>query len=399
MQLLKRSRVVVASVVIAAGLGLAGRTLALAEAQAPSAQGAGMVPSGQMAVGGSPPATTPQSQVVYQTVNTVECVQVPVTLAQTQYRTEYRTETVPVTRMVPECVNETRTITRYIPQQETINKQVITHYVCEPTTVMTKCYRPVPVTKTVQRTLYQTYCTTELVTREITRFVPECVTETVPVTRTHKVVEPQVCYVTQKVPVTSMVPVVTCSHSCGHKCSGGCGACGGVTTCVQYTPVTTYACQQVPVTRPMVKYVPETTYVQRTRTKLMPVKQTIQCPQVKVNKIPYQVTQCINTCEFQSYDVPVTKIVRRPMWGTVPVCVTRMIPQSTTIVVPTVRCKPVTETVTRQVAVCVPYQVPVTVMTTQQRTVAHQVPVIQSVPVAAPQSAPAGSAQEVAPAK
>ena len=318
---------------------------------------------------------------MYQTVNTVECVQVPVTLMQTHYRTEYRIETVPVTRMVSECVNETRTITRYIPQQETINKQVITHFVCEPTTVMTKCYRPVPVTKTIQRTLYQTYCTTELVTREITRFVPECVTETVPITRTHKVVEPQVCYVTQKVPVTSMVPVVTCSHSCGHRCGGGgCGSCGGVTTCVQYAPVTTYACQQVPVTRPVVKYVPETTYVQATRTKLMPVKQTIQCPQVKVNKIPYQVTQCVNTTEFQSYDVPVTRIVKRPIYGTVPVCVTKMIPQSTTVVVPTVKCTPVTETVTRQVAVCVPYQVPITVMTTQQQTVAVQVPVLRTCP-------------------
>ena len=39
-----------------------------------------------------------------------------------------------MTRMVPETVNETRTITRFIPQQETINKQVITHYVCEPVT-------------------------------------------------------------------------------------------------------------------------------------------------------------------------------------------------------------------------------------------------------------------------
>ena len=58
----------------------------------------------------------------------------PVTQYQTQYRTEYRTENVPVTRMVPETVNETRTITRFIPQQETINKQVITHYVCEPVT-------------------------------------------------------------------------------------------------------------------------------------------------------------------------------------------------------------------------------------------------------------------------
>ena len=150
-----------------------------------------------------------QSPVAYQTVNTVQCVQVPVTQYQTQYRTEYRTENVPVTRMVSETVNETRTITRFIPQQETINKQVITHYVCEPVTEIKKCYRPVPVTKNVQKTLYQTYCTTEIVTKEITNFVPECVTETVPVTKMHKVVQDELTYVTQKVPVTSMVPVVT----------------------------------------------------------------------------------------------------------------------------------------------------------------------------------------------
>ena len=128
--------------------------------------------------------------------------------------------------MVPELVNETRTVTCYTPQQRMVNKPV-TRYVCEPTTVVQKCYRPVPVTRTIQRTIYQTYCTTEMVNRVITRNIPECVTETVPVTRMHKVVEPQVCYVTQRIPSTSYVPVVTCVHSCGHRCSGGCGQCGG----------------------------------------------------------------------------------------------------------------------------------------------------------------------------
>ena len=142
--------------------------------------------------------------------------------------------------------------------------------------------------------------------------------------------------------------------------------------------------------RPTVKCVPETTYVQRTRTKMMPVKQTVQVPQIKVNRIPYQVTQCITVKEFQSYDVPITRIVKRPIYGTVPVCVTKMVPESTTVVVPTVKCRPVTETVSRQVAVCVPYQVPVTVMTTQMQTVAHQVPVTPTAP------APSGSGQAVA---
>ena len=401
MQLMKRNRSVVALGVMVANL-LGMSAWAIEEAQQASPQGTGVVPSTQGSGSVAAPSLVPQNQVVYQTVNTVECVQVPVTQVQTHYRTEYRNETVPVTRMVSEVVNETRTITRFVPQQETINKQVVSHFVCEPITVMKQCYRPVPVTKTVQKTIYQTYCTNEIVSKEITRFVPECVTETVPITRTHKVIEPQLCYVTQKVPVTSMVPVVTCAHTCGHKCGGGgCGSCGGVTTCVQYRPVTTYACQQVPVMRPTARFVPETTYVQRTRTKLNPVKETVQVCQRKVNRIPIPITQCVTFTEFQAYDVPVTTIKKTPVYATVPVCVTKMIPQSSTVVVPTVKCKPVTETVNRQVAVCVPYQVPYTVMTTQTRTVAHQVPVNQTVMVPAPATvpAPAGSDQAVAPAK
>src|SRR5271155_5961805 len=174
MQHLTWKRVAVSVGAVASGLVLAACARASEETQAPS------------------PA--PQSQVLYQTVNTVECVQVPVTQMQTQYRTEYRTKNVPVTRMVPETVNETRTITRFIPTQETINKQVIANYVCEPVTTIKKCYRPIPVTKNVQKTLYQTYCTTEIVNKEITNFVPECVTETVPVTKTRKVVTTEMCY-------------------------------------------------------------------------------------------------------------------------------------------------------------------------------------------------------------
>jgi hypothetical protein len=388
MQLLKRSWVVVSLGALVAGFGAAASSWA-EEAQATSPQS----PDTQPSLQGTTIVAPATVAVPYQVVNTVQCVQVPVTQMQTQYRTEYRTENVPVTRMVPETVNETRTITRFIPQQETITKQVITDYVCEPVTTIKKCYRPIPVTKNVTKTLYQTYCTTEIVTKEITNFVPECVTETVPITKTRKVVEQELTYVTQKVPVTSMVPVATCAHSCGHRCGGGgCGSCGGATTCVQYQPTTTYACQQVPVMRPTVKCIPETTYVQRTRTKMMPVKQIVQVPQRKVNRIPYQVTQCVTVTEYQSYDVPITRMVKRPIYSTVPVCVTKMVPQSTTVVVPTVKCRPVTETVSHQVPVCVPYQVPVTVMTTQMQTVATQVPIAQPamVPV------PAGSSQAVA---
>ncbi len=312
-----------------------------------------------------------------------EYVQVPVTYTQTLYRTECRTENVPVTRMVREVVNETRTVTRYTPQQQMVNKPV-TRIVCEPTTVVQKCWRPVPVTKTVQRTIYQTYCTTEMVNKVITRMIPECVTETVPVTKMRKVVEPQVCYVTQRIPSTSYVPVVTCAHTCGHRCGGGgCGACGGATACVGYRPVTTCTYQQVPVTRPAVKFVPETCYVQRTRTKFNPVQQTVTVPVTKVNRVPCgTVNQCVTEYQMQSYDVTVTKVITKPVTETVTVCETKMIPNYSTVTVPVVKCRPVTETVTQQRSVCVPYQVPVTVMTTQVRPVAGP---------ASAQSAPASS--------
>ena len=58
----------------------------------------------------------------------------------------------------------------------------------------------VPVTKNVQRTVYQTRCTTVMWTKEVTRMVPQCVTEMVPVTRMIPVVEQQICYVTQRDP-------------------------------------------------------------------------------------------------------------------------------------------------------------------------------------------------------
>ena len=37
---------------------------------------------------------------------------------------------------------------------------------------------------------------------------------------------------------------------------------------------------------------------------------------------------------------PITRMVKKPIYGTVPVCVTKMIPETTTVVVPTVKCRP-----------------------------------------------------------
>ncbi len=337
----------------------------------------------------APTVMVPQCQVVYETVQSYECVQVPVTHMQTLYRTECRTENVPVTRMIPEVVNETRTVTVCTPKEERINQRV-TRIVCEPVQVVKKCYQPVPVTKNVERVIYQTRCTPVIATKQVTRMIPQCVTEMVPVTRMIPVVEPQVCYVTQKVPVTTMVPFVTCSHPCGHQCGGGCGQCGGTTTCVRYRPVTTCYEQQVAVTKQVVRHVPETIKVPRQRTTFTPVQETIQVCEVKTEKIPFTIVQCVTTIDMKPYDVTVTEIRPKPITETIPVTITRMVPEQKTIVVPTVRCRPVTETVTRQVQVCVPYQVPVTTMTTQTRPVAHQVAVTRQVMVPAASLAVAG---------
>jgi hypothetical protein len=300
---------------------------------------------------------------------------------------------VPVTHWVSEVVNEPRTYTCWEPQQQTVIKQV-THYVCEPQVVMQRCFHTYPVCKTVQRTYYQAQCHTEIVDKVVTQLIPECVVETVPVTRMHVEIEETIKIVTQTVPVTTMVPVVTCSHQCGHRCGGsGCTYCGGVTTCVSYQPVTTCVQQQVPVCRPVPRFIPETIYVQRNRTKYTPVRQVVQVPELRVEKIPIPVTQCVTVMEAVPYDVPVTRQVFRPIIESVPCVVTRMVPHYNTVVVPTVKCRPVVEPVARQVQVCVPYQVPVTVMTAQMRTVERQVPVTRSVLVPMPAPSPAPAAQ------
>jgi hypothetical protein len=299
---------------------------------------------------------------------------------QTLYRTECRTESVPVTRWVSETVNETRTYTVCVPQQKVV-KQPVCRIVCEPITMTRRCYRPVPITKNVERTVYETQCSNEIVNKVITRMVPQCINEMVPVTQFHPVCEYQTCYITQRIPTTTMVPVVTCAHTCGHQCGGGCGQCGGATYCVQYRPVTTCVDQQVAVTRPVVRQVPETIMVPRQRTTFTPVQETVQVCQLKVDRIPHKFVQTVCTVEMQPYDVTVTEIVPKRVtdWVETTVCV--MVPEQRSVVVPVVRCRPVTDTVTRQVPVCVPYQVPCTVMTTQVRPVTHQVPVTQCVMV------------------
>src|SRR3954467_13544742 len=112
MRVLRLVGITVTSGILAAGVGMASQSLAWEQDALPASQSAGVAASAQGA--GSTTVLVPQSQLVYETVQSVECVQVPVTHMQTLYRQEVRTETVPVTRMIPEQVNETRTITTMV---------------------------------------------------------------------------------------------------------------------------------------------------------------------------------------------------------------------------------------------------------------------------------------------
>jgi hypothetical protein len=75
-------------------------------------------------------------------------------------------------------------------------------------------------------------------------------------------------------------------------------------------------------------------------------------------------------------------MVQKQLTDWVEVPVTTMVPEQPSVVAPRVRCRPVTEDVTRQAPVGVPDQVPVTVTTTQVRPVARQVLVTRTVMVA-----------------
>ena len=96
---------------LAAALGLTSSAFAFAKSQAASSQKAGAPPSVQGtagAAGATNPGGVSDGQHRRVRAGAGDAVL-------THYRTEYRTENVPVTRMVPEVVNETRTITRFVP--------------------------------------------------------------------------------------------------------------------------------------------------------------------------------------------------------------------------------------------------------------------------------------------
>ena len=197
-------------------------------------------------------------------------------------------------------------------------------------------------------------------------------------------------------------------------------------------PTTTVmACEQVFVSRPVVRSVSETTYVQQTRTETVPVQRTVEVSESRTEMVPVTVNVQVSEQQPRTKQVPVTVNEPKQVIEKVPVTTTVLVPEERTEMVPTVQSKEVTEDVTpasrghgsransrdhdrhaakagdvnviqqvpvdvpvqvattimitqrravteyvnKQVAVSVPEQVPVTVMTTQQRQVPRQVAV------------------------
>ncbi len=363
----------VVSVVVAGmllmGAGSSGRGLAWGQAGPPSSQSPGGGVRGLFA-GGTASVLVPQTQVVYETVQSSECVQVPVTHMQTLYRTEYRTQTVPVTRMVPETVNETRTYTVCVPKQQVV-RQPVTRIVCEPVTMKRRCYRPVPVTKNVERTIYQTAMLHRDRDQGSDAHGP-------PVRQRDRAGD--------AVPPGRGEPDLL-RHPADPHHDDGPGRYlrprlrpplrrrlrpvrGGHGLRPAIAPSPRASSSRSPSRGRWSARSPRPIQVPRQRTTFVPVKETVQVPQVKVDRIPIKFVECVNTVEMQPYEITVTDIVPKRVTDYVEATVCTMVPEQRSVVVPVVRCRPVTETVTRQVAVCVPYQVPVTVMTTQVRPVA-----------------------------
>ena len=136
--------------------------------------------------------------------------QIPTTQTQTRYRTEYKTRTIPVTRSVPETMNVPRSYTIYVPVQKTVNQQVF-RTTLEPVTRTEKRQRYLTVMKTVPQTSYEAKTVSFTTSRVETALVPECYTETVPVTTYRQVVQEQGCYRTVCIPIVSRLAAEACS--------------------------------------------------------------------------------------------------------------------------------------------------------------------------------------------
>jgi hypothetical protein len=236
-----------------------------------------------------------------------------------------------VTEQVPYTVMKTRMKVDYVPETCTVMvKQPVTTYVTKTRTIQRPVYDTTYVTRTytVQRPVYDTTYVTQ--TYNVCR----------PVTTTRQVTS----YCLQPTSWTETVPTYTKSGCCGlgllcGKLHGQ--SCNGLaqTGC---TTVTRTCYTQVPVTRDVV----ETSYVNETASRQVPVRTCrIECEQ-KTEQVP--VRTCRMVCETQTYQCPVT----------------------------TYTCVP--KTVTKMRRVCSKEVVPVTCY----RTVKRMVPVVCAAPVA-----------------
>ena len=301
-----------------------------------------------------------QTQTLYRTEYRTQTVpvtrtiteQVPETTNPTQYRIEYRNQTVPETHTVAGLVNVPRTLTDYVPRSQTINQQV-TRTVYNPVTTMQNQRSYVTVTRPVTRTVLQPRTTTVMTSRIQTRMVPETYTESVPVTTTRQVVENVGTY------ETGPGPVATSQAEAG-------SVAGGYGTAVR--PL-----EQSYNSRPVVRTVPETSYVTQTRTRLVPRQEVVQVPECRTEMVPVTVNETVALQQLQETTVPVTTMQASQVTETVPVTNTVLVPEQRTEMMPTTQYRQVTENVTHQVGVRVPYEAPVTVYTSRQRQVTENV--------------------------
>jgi hypothetical protein len=196
--------------------------------------------------------------------------------------------------------------------------------------------------------------------------VPETYTESVPVTTTRQVVENAGSYETGPGPVTS-------SQAAAGSVAGGHG------TAVRPS-------EQSYASRPVARTIPETTYVTQTRTRLVPRQEVVQVPESRTEMVPVTVNETVALQQAQETTVPVTTMQASQVTETVPVTNTVLVPEQRTEMMPTTQYREATENFTHQVAVRVPYEVPVTVYTSRQTQVTENV--TQQVPEQVPYQAP-----------
>ena len=321
-------------------------------------RGNNQTPSRQAAASGQGPSDRFRAAVGPSvTVQAFECVQVPVTYSQTFYRSECRTENVPVTAHGPRNAStkpETSAATCRSSGWST-SRSFATSASRQPSCRSAIDRSPSPRTSSAR--CYQTTARPRWQQGHHPHD-PECVTETVPVTRMHRVVEPQTCYVTQRMSVTSYVPVVTCAHTVRaplRRRKRGLRRCDHLRSVRPGHDLHRTAGPGHKAHREI--------HTRRRRTCSAPHE--IQ-PRAGNDHMPPGLGES-DPLHGQSVHQHVRdaalrgdrcRMVPRPITETVTVCETTMIPHTSQVVVPTVKFRPVTETVTRQTRCAFPTRCP-----------------------------------------